>query len=239
MFSADLHLLPPAPETPATGFIEQGLLPVERSVQLGDYVSARELSFVPSSSPRHFFQTKPSYPRLAGVHLVDAQADHAQPGFMFWSVAIVPPRQERAGLAVVWDTAAQNVQARDLRNISHVVWQIDRIKQVDCVTVAADQGHVYLSDSSAGPSRLGDWIGAIAKSFAAYNHVTKFLIVADMYTGDILLNMTLPNQPSAFMPSFAIPGALHDVYVGTPSGVVRVYAGGDSAKSSPLQQDAN
>ena len=80
-------------------------------------------------------------------------------GFMFWSVVVSPVE----GDVIVWDTAGQSVQARRATDLS-LHWDIGNIRQGDCITMAADKGHVYMSHYSEGPEDYSGWLGAIGPS---------------------------------------------------------------------------
>eukprot|EP00602_Paraphysomonas_sp_CaronLab_P009241 CAMPEP_0185035846 /NCGR_PEP_ID=MMETSP1103-20130426/27903_1 /TAXON_ID=36769 /ORGANISM="Paraphysomonas bandaiensis, Strain Caron Lab Isolate" /LENGTH=555 /DNA_ID=CAMNT_0027573117 /DNA_START=5 /DNA_END=1672 /DNA_ORIENTATION=+ len=136
-----------------------------------------------------------------------------QPGFMFWSVTVSPFE----GDVVVWDTHGRSVQARRANDLS-LHWEI-RAWQMDCITIAADRGHVYLSDYDKGVTTgINSWLGSM-------NHVpnvTKYLIVADTHTGEIMVNTTV-FYGTGMKPSLIVPGAHNDIIMGTPTGIARFY----------------
>lgn len=148
--------------------------------------------------------------------------EEGKAGFMFWSVTVSPIE----GDVVVWDTGGRNVQVRRAHDLS-LKWNLSAI-QSDCITLAADKGHVYLSDYSDGPADWTTWLNAIGPaSKALYPTVKKFLIVADTATGDVLLNITTmegtEKDPSGAKPSLIVPGGHNDVLVGTADGLIRIY----------------
>jgi len=104
------------------------------------------------------------------------------PGFMFYSVVINPVEES----LIVWDTEANSVQCRHLANLT-LKWEIKDIRQCDCISVAADKGHVYMTDYSYdGPM---DWLGAVFRS--SHKKLDKYFIVADSATGKVLANRTI------------------------------------------------
>jgi hypothetical protein len=137
------------------------------------------------------------------------------PGFMFWSVTVSPV----VGDVIVWDTHGNSVQSRRAHDLS-LHWEVKAV-QMDCITVAADKGHVYFSDYSGEGVRLGDindWIPLMA----TIPNVTKYLIVADAESGRILVNASI-FEGTGMKPSLVVPGPNNDVLVGTPAGIARFY----------------
>jgi len=138
-------------------------------------------------------------------------------GFMFWSVVVSP----LTNAVMAWDSANDNVQMRDADSLE-LRWRL-RAVQSDCVTLAADRGHVYLSDHSQSPGKWAKWGPAIGKESAKRNpDIRKFLIVADVHTGNVLLNVTVQNG-GGMKASLIVPGANDDVIIAGPSGLSRVY----------------
>ena len=143
--------------------------------------------------------------------------NNKKPGFMFWSVVVSP----LVGHIVVWDTASRVVESRDLKTLE-VKWT-QRAWNADCLTVAADRGHVYFSDYSQAPAHANAWMSAIGNFAPAdYNKVNKFLLVADTLTGSLIANVTVATSQKMRI-SMIIPGAHNDVFLGTSEGLVRVY----------------
>lgn len=144
----------------------------------------------------------------------------AQPGlagFMFWSVVVSPLE----GDVIVWDSAGRSVQARKAHDLS-LRWNISAI-QGDCITLAADKGHVYMSDYSTGPVDYSGWMSAIGPySKTLYPGVEKYFIVANASNGHILLNVTLL-AGEGMRPALIVPGANNDVLVAKPTGLNRMY----------------
>lgn len=144
----------------------------------------------------------------------------AQPGmtgFMFWSVVISPLE----GDVIVWDSAGRSVQARKAHDLS-LRWNISAV-QGDCITLAADKGHVYMSDYSTGPADYSGWMSAIGpNSKKLYPGIEKYFIVANASNGHILLNVTLL-AGEGMRPALIVPGANNDVLVAKPTGLNRMY----------------
>eukprot|EP01035_Chromulina_nebulosa_P020598 gene20598-26707_t len=140
------------------------------------------------------------------------------PGFMFWSVVISP----LANQVVTWDTANKNIQSRDLVDMS-VKWTVNAW-QTDCLTVATDRQHVYITDYNNAPRHSDDWLVLVGRfsEYTKYNSLTKFFIVVNTTNGDIIGNVTIGTEQSVRL-SMIIPGAYNDVYVGTQKGLVRIY----------------
>lgn len=145
------------------------------------------------------------------VHLTPADS----PGFMFWSVTVSP----FVGDVVVWDTHGNSVQSRRAHDLS-LHWEVKAV-QMDCITIAADKGHVYFSDYS-GPhttiENINDWI----PKMNTVPNVTKHLIVADAETGSVIVNASI-FEGTGMKPSLVVPGPNNDVIVGTPAGIARFY----------------
>jgi hypothetical protein len=138
-------------------------------------------------------------------------------GFMFWSVVVSPLE----GNVIVWDSAGRSVQARDASDLS-LKWNISAY-QGDCITLAADRGHVYMSDYSNGPEDYSTWMYANGpNSNSTYPNLQKYFIVADASTGGILLNMTIMSG-QGMKPALIVPGAHNDVIVAKPNGLNRLY----------------
>lgn len=155
---------------------------------------------------------EPIYPRVNGVHLTQSS-----PGFNFFSVAISPI----VGDVVVWDTAGRKLQSRSMHNLSHVRWEAN-ITNTDSVAIAADTGHIYVTDyGSQAPPTANSWVREMfgssesQKSFAA---VTKFFVVLDVSTGAVLANVSLSEGEPLHFTAIA-PGANNDVFIGTVGGV--------------------
>lgn len=139
------------------------------------------------------------------------------PGFMFWSVVISP----LVGDVIVWDTAGRTVQSRSLDDITQAPrWEV-QAWQADCLTVAADRGHVYMSDYSEGSEVANEWLGHLGV-FSRYKHLKKYFVVLDAHTGNVLGNVTIAVNATIKL-SMIVPGANNDVILGTSNGLVRVY----------------
>ncbi len=138
-------------------------------------------------------------------------------GYMFWSVVVSPVE----GDVIVWDSAGRSVQARRASDLS-LKWNISAI-QGDCITVAADKGHVYMTDYSTGPDDWSSWMAAIGpNSKTMFPGVEKYFIVADTATGNILLNTTIL-AGEGMRPALIVPGGHNDVLVAKPTGLNRMY----------------
>lgn len=145
------------------------------------------------------------------------QSDHISqtktPGFMFWSITVSPLVDN----VLVWDTAHSLVQSRHASNLT-INWEVNAV-QLDCLTVAADKGHVYFSDYNKNVDKGANaWFSEMFK----VQNATKYLIVADTATGKVLLNMTV-SVGDGLKPSLIVPGAHNDVIIGTPTGISRLY----------------
>ena len=71
------------------------------------------------------------------IFLSDAITSPKIPGFMFWSVTVSPLVDN----VIVWDTANSMIQSRHASNLT-INWTIKSV-QLDCITIAADKGHIY------------------------------------------------------------------------------------------------
>jgi len=194
------------------------------------YVLTGNLSFVPSYQWYAHFVTMPRYRYLPANRVkVLPDSEVQQSGFMFWSVTISPAlssgglQSGQEGHALVWDTARSVVQARSLGNISHIAWEVRDIRQGDCVTALPDKHHVYVTDYDTAPALTNDWLQAATFEDPRYSQATKYFVVLDSRTGMVLVNYTIPLSKGV-NPSLLVPGARGDVFIGTPSGIVRLYA---------------
>jgi len=138
-------------------------------------------------------------------------------GYMFWSVVVSPVE----GDVIVWDSAGRSVQARRAHDLS-LKWNISAV-QGDCITVAADKGHVYMTDYSTGPADYSSWMAAIGPNGKKmFPHIEKYFVVADARNGEILLNTTIL-AGEGMRPALIVPGGHNDVLVGKPTGLNRMY----------------
>jgi hypothetical protein len=135
------------------------------------------------------------------------------PGFMFWSITISP----LVNNLLVWDTANSLVQSRHTSNLT-INWEVHAV-QLDCLTIAADKGHVYFSDYN---KRVEGGANSWFSEMFIVPNATKYLIVADVETGEVMLNMTV-SEGEGLKPSLIVPGAHDDVIIGTPTGISRLY----------------
>ncbi len=92
--------------------------------------------------------------------------------------------------APIRDTANRRVQSRRQSDLS-LRWEVSGVIQADCLTVAADKGHVYFTDYSVGPPETKYWMSTVTAPKSEFHMTTKFLIVADAFTGAIISNTTL------------------------------------------------
>ena len=92
--------------------------------------------------------------------------------------------------------------------------------QGDCLSVAADKGHVYLTDYDQAPTSSRYWMSAIGRNIL--QDATKFFIIADSASGNIVANITLAKN-QGYAPSMVINGANNDVFVGGFSQLARIY----------------
>lgn len=135
------------------------------------------------------------------------------PGFMFWSVTVSPLVDN----VIVWDTANSMIQSRHASNLT-INWTVKSV-QLDCITIAADKGHIYFSDYNKNiTTGINTWFGEMFD----VKDVVKYFIVGDTSNGNILANITLSNG-TGLRPSLIVPGANNDVIIGTNTGITRLY----------------
>jgi len=149
------------------------------------------------------------------LHIEPLTAPGEPPGFMFWSVVGSPIERD----IIVWDTANRRVQARSLVDLS-LHWEL-AATNADCLTVAADKQHVYLSDWNAYPDAWNYWLGAVG-AYHPFHDASKFLIVANTTNGEVLANVSVTDNEGVKI-SMIIPGPRNDLFIGTPTGLTRVY----------------
>lgn len=153
-------------------------------------------------------------PLLSGVHLTEEG-----PGFLFYSTVVSPVE----GDVIVWDVAHKSVQARRMDDLS-LHWET-KLWNVDCLMVAADKGHVYVTDYSDAPATANDYLREMSSSpqkVAKLTNLTKFFIVLDASNGKVLSNITVSSGEQMWF-SMIIAGSHNDVFFGTPSGLFRVH----------------
>lgn len=175
------------------------------------YVPSEEVRFPPSSTLAHYLSRGRACPPLEKVRCNASAKD----GFMVWSVAIHP---EGDGHVLVWDMAGASVQARDLKDVSKLHWELKGVRQTDCIVSLPAQGHLYMADLDGGPEHTKDWLHAVTTG--KYKHVSKFFLIVDAASGEVLLRKEFTR---GITPSLMVPGAHNDVFVGTPDGVARLY----------------
>jgi hypothetical protein len=107
----------------------------------------------------------------------------ADPGFIFFAV-VVSPRQ---GDILVWDTDKGFLEARRLTDLGRR-WRV-AIRNTDCLTVAADRDHVYVTDHSEG-LELQELMESVS-SRPNWPHVRKSFVVLDAHDGRELLRVPL------------------------------------------------
>lgn len=150
-------------------------------------------------------------PRLSSVSLTNDTS-----GFMYWSVTVSPAN----GDVIVWDTAGGSVQCRRADDLS-LRWSVSAW-QGDCISVAADKGHVYFSDYSEAPKAWYNWMRSAGPAAGTqYDHVVKYFIVAGAEDGRIIANVTA--STGGVKPALIVPGGNNDVFFPTPGGLVRVF----------------
>jgi hypothetical protein len=144
-------------------------------------------------------------------------APKGEAGSMFWSVVVSP----LVGDIIVWDTRLNSIQSRSIKNLS-LTWEI-KAHNTDCISLAADTGHVYFADYNKPPFHPALWGVAVSPIGGIFfRNLTKYLIVADTHTGNIIANITV-NHGDGYKASLVVPGAHNDVFVGTPEGIARIY----------------
>lgn len=193
-------------------------LPDGRSITTSHYLTAGQVNAqtaaVEAAGLLQRLTYRPApFPPLKG-HRVLPRSSAA--GFMFWSTAVSP----REDAIIVWDTAGRSLQARDKTDVSKVKWEMSDVIQADCVSIAADRGHIYLSDYSFAPTNPNEWLEAVSTTSEVMPD--KFFVVADVKTGKVLGNLTI-SVNDGLQASLIVPGANNDVFIGTKSGLTRVY----------------
>lgn len=148
---------------------------------------------------------------VIGVHLTESQ-----PGFLFFSVAISPIEQD----VLVWDTPSRSLQARRMSDLS-LHWEA-KVRNMDCVVVAADKGHVYVTDYNVGTDDANKYLAEITPGEETVASANKMIVVLNASTGEVLANRTV-SQNEPMWVSLIIAGANDDVFFGTASGLVRVF----------------
>jgi hypothetical protein len=164
----------------------------------------------------YYHHAKIHAPVEAGVHLTERD-----PGFMFWSVVVSPFE----GQIITWDTVGRSIQARSLSDLS-LQWSA-KSWQADCLTVAADRGHVYTSDCNRAPATANEWLPVIGRSSVNgnYHALDKYFVVLNASNGAVLANITIAEKQPIRL-SMIIPGGNNDVFLGTANGLVRIYYNG-------------
>lgn len=153
------------------------------------------------------------YPDIKGIPLTQEA-----PGFLFFSVVVSPIERD----IIVWDAASRSVQARSLNSLA-LHWEA-KLLNMDCLMVAADKGHIYVSDYSDGPMEVNDFAreaNSQPDSDAQFKHLSKFFIVLNATTGAVIANVTIADeqQLTAMM---IIAGANNDVFMGSTKGLIRI-----------------
>jgi len=148
-----------------------------------------------------------------GAPQASVELSGADPGFMFYAV-VVSPKQ---GDILVWDTYKGFLEARRLSDLARH-WRVS-IRNTDCLTVAADRDHVYVTDHSEGLG-LRELMESVS-SKPKWPHIRKSFVVLDAANGRELLRVPLGSaSPVA---SMVVPGPHDDVFVCTRPALVRVY----------------
>ena len=137
-----------------------------------------------------------------------------KPGFMFFSTVIDPLAEQ----VYVWDTQNNTVDARHLETLD-LKWRAN-LCNTDCLTVASDRGHVYVSDHdhSLPPHQLMQSVGWKND----FRHIEKFFVVLDADTGGEKARISL-GKSSPVM-AMIVPGMNNDVFVSSREGLVRISA---------------
>ncbi len=164
------------------------------------------------------------YERMEGVHLTEDG-----PGFLFFSSVISPLE----GDVVVWDAGSRSVQARRLGDEKlSLHWNVSA-KNMDCLMVAADKGHVYLSDYNDGPLDANHFPNEVAlKGNPKFRDLKKYFIVLNATNGDVLANVTIA-ESQKITAMMVIAGQNNDVFMGSTKGLTRIYLETDTVRSSP------
>lgn len=141
------------------------------------------------------------------------------PGFMFWSVTISPMTNS----LLVWDMANSNIQSRDLHSLD-LQWEVSA-KNMDCLSVAADKGHVYATETFASVFTLSDYLFMNGLLGGRFYRGDKYFLVIDAATGHILHRLPLSlNAPLSA--GLIAPGANDDVFVTNDKGLLRIHHNG-------------
>ncbi|MEZ5292908.1 MAG: hypothetical protein R2745_17640 [Vicinamibacterales bacterium] len=152
-------------------------------------------------------------PLAGGLNQTSAELSGDEPGFMFFAVVVSPVR----GDILVWDTAQGFLEARGLSDLERR-WRVV-IRNSDCVAVAADRDHVYVTDHDA-PLSLRAWMATVS-SRPRWPAIQKAFVVLDAATGQERLRVPLgAGSPVA---SMIVPGSDDDVFIATRAALVRVH----------------
>lgn len=150
-------------------------------------------------------------PKLESVKLTNGTS-----GFMYWSVTVSPV----TGDVIVWDSAGKSVQSRRAGDLS-LHWSVSAW-QGDCISVAADKGHVYFSDYSAAPNAWYNWMRSAGPiPGTQYDEVVKYFIVASTEDGSIIANVSA--SKGGVRPALIVPGGNNDVFFPTPTALIRMF----------------
>lgn len=137
----------------------------------------------------------------------------AAPGFMFFAV-VVSPKQ---GDILIWDTNGAFLEARRLSDLQRR-WRVE-IRNTDCLTVAADRDHIYVTDHSAGLG-LQEYMQSVS-SRPSWPDIEKSFVV--LHAGDGKELLRVPLGKASPIASMIVPGPHDDVFVATRPALVRVY----------------
>ena len=157
-----------------------------------------------------------------------AQLAPNSPGFMFWSVTISP----LAGNVIVWDINNNNIQSRSLHDLS-LRWQVN-VKNMDCLSVAADRGHVYATESVVAMDSVSAHLFASVPIGEKFYQADKYFLVLDAATGNIIQRIPMAFQ-DAVSAGLVAPGANNDVIVSTGKRLLRIYYSNSTDSSQGIE----
>jgi hypothetical protein len=143
-----------------------------------------------------------AFPKLTSVNA--ARPGHE--GFMFYSIVLNPV----GGDFILWDSVAHTVQARYMANMS-LHWEIKGLIMTDCLAVASDKGHVYMT--TFNDTSVNNW--RVFMQLNGFNGpiLDKSFVVANASTGEILSKHHLHFTEKIDI-TMIIGGGNEDVFVG-------------------------
>ena len=96
------------------------------------------------------------------------------------------------------------------------------MKNMDCLSVAADRGHVYATESVVAIEAASNNLFAITALGAKRYSADRYFLVLDAVTGNIIQRILVgPNSRLAL--GLMVPGANNDVFFVTADELIRIY----------------